>query len=237
MKTKDAYGLGLLAYQEGNHAAQFTVEIDIAETDVWDVATFFRPYDEMPELERRALSMCRGRVLDVGAGAGSHSLWLQDRGFDVEAVDLSHGAAEVMRRRGVGTVLEQDFFAVGGRRYDTLLMLMNGAGIVGTIDRLPMLFDKAGELLNEGGMILLDSSDLIYLYEDEDGSVAIDLNARYYGEIEYEMSFEGRTDEPFAWLFVDFDTLQAAAEDAGWDCRMVCADEHYQYLACITRKR
>lgn len=233
----DAYGMGLMAYMNGDTKAKFTVESDLAETEVWDVATFFRGYKEMPQLEQKALSLCKGRVLDVGAGTGSHALWLQENDFDVEAVDISHGAADVMRKRGLHNVVECDFFAMHDRKYDTLLMLMNGGGIVGTIDRLPMLFTKAAELLADDGQILLDSSDLIYLYEDEDGSVSIDLNARYYGEIEYVMSFGQVRGDKFPWVFIDFDTMQAAAEAARFVCEKIYEDEHYQYLARIYKKQ
>lgn len=229
----DAYGKGLKAYLNGNKKAKFKVESDIAETEYWPVEEFFHTYDTMSELERKAIELCKGRVLDVGAGSGSHVLQLQSNGLEAHAIDISEGAVEVMSRRGVKCVEQIDFFKLEGRQYDTLLMLMNGAGIVGTIDRLPEFFGKVRTLLSPGGQLLMDSSDIMYLFEEEDGSVLIDLDGDYYGELEYTMSFGKDKGEPFSWLFIDFDTLQAAATDCGLHCDKVYEDDHYQYLARI----
>lgn len=230
----DIYGKGLTAYYNGNKKAKFKVESDIAETEYWDVAEFFHNYAEMSEIERRALALCKGKTLDVGAGSGSHTLWLQGESVDVDALDISQGACDLMTTRGIKHVFCDDFFNFANKRYDTLLMLMNGIGIAGTIGNLPKLFAKAKELLNPGGQLIVDSSDLMYLFEDEDGSVMIDLNGDYYGELEYTMSFGGEKGEPFNWLFVDFDTLQAAAAEYGLKCEKVFENEHYQFLAKLT---
>ena len=230
----DAYGKGLLSYLNGNKKAKFKVESDIAETEYWPVAEFFHEYADMSLIERQALALCKGRTLDVGAGSGSHVLYLQNQGVDTHAIDISEGAVEVMRRRGVKCTEQIDFFCLEGRQYDTLLFLMNGAGIIGTIDRLPDFFAQVKTLLAPGGQVLMDSSDLKYLYEDEDGSFLVDLNADYYGELEYTMSFAREKDAPFNWLFIDFDTLQEAAEKCGFMCEKIYEDDHYQFLVRMT---
>ena len=137
----------------------------------------------MPELEVLALQQCRGSVLDVGAGAGCHALALQRRGLQVTALDISEGAVEAMQRQGVRQVLRQDIFQLKGAAYDTLLMLMNGIGIAGTLEGLERFLEHAKTLLRPGGQILLESSDILYMYEEEDGSVMLDRNAGYYGEV------------------------------------------------------
>ena len=231
----DSYGKGLMAYLEGETEAQFVVESDIAETDTWPVREFFHTWDEMSEIERRALTMCEGRTLDVGAGSGSHTLWLQERGVDVAAIDVSPLAAEVMRRRGVRDVICGDFYDhMRDKKYDTLLMLMNGAGIAATLDNLPNFLRRCKSMMSDGGQILLDSSDLLYLYIDEDGSVMIDLNGPYYGELEYTFIYEGQKSEPFKWLFVDQETLKNAAEECGLKCEVIMTDENNQYLARLS---
>ncbi|NDV46609.1 class I SAM-dependent methyltransferase [Paludibacter sp. 221] len=234
--ANDTYGEGLLAYWEGKKNAVFTVESDIAETEKWPVSTFFRSYRNMPEIEQKALSHVQGTVLDIGAGAGSHALWLQQQGSDVTAIDISTGAVEVMQQRGIKKVLRQDFFTFRGEKFDTLLMLMNGIGITGQIKNLPHFFEQAKQLLNPEGKIILDSSDLIYLFEEEDGSVLLDLNGEYYGELEYTFNFGKSKGEPFKWLFVDFDTLCEYAEKSGFACQKLFEDDHYLYLAELTLK-
>ncbi|MBP5366553.1 MAG: class I SAM-dependent methyltransferase [Bacteroidales bacterium] len=229
----DVFGKGLLAYHKGNRKAKFKVESDIAETEYWPVAEFFHTYEQMSAIERKALSLCRGLTLDVGAGSGSHALWLNQNGITTHAIDISEGAVEVMLQRGLTNAQNINFFDLAGRGYDTLLFLMNGAGIAGTVERLPQLLNKAKELLNPGGQILMDSSDLIYLYENEDGSVDIDLAGKYYGELEYTFTFAGEKGEPFEWLFAAPDVLSAAAASCGLKCDVVEQDEHYQFLARI----
>ena len=173
--------------------------------------------------------------MDVGAGAGSHSLWLQERNHKVTAIDISEGAIDVMTKRGVEDVRKIDYFDFKDEKYDTLLLLMNGIGIIQTLDRLPVFFEKAKSLLNEKGIILLDSSNLIYLFMEEDGSAMINLNSdKYYGEVEYRMDFCNHHGIPFKWVFVDFETLKDVAEENGFKCEKVYEDDHYLYLAKLS---
>lgn len=229
--NNDPFGKGLLSYLNGNKHAVFTVESNIAETEDWPVSIFFRNYKDMPQIEKIALSHVQGRILDVGAGAGSHALWLQQKGENVTAMDISKNAVTVMEQRGIQKIVKQDFFHYKEQTFDTLLMLMNGIGITGTLNNLPIFFEQAKKLLNPNGKILLDSSDLIYLYEEEDGSSLINLNASYYGELQYTFCFENEKGMPFNWLFIDFDTLASFAEMAGFSCKKLYEDDHYLYLA------
>ena len=187
---KDSFGKGLLSYYNGNVQAKFSVYSDSADTERWPISTFFRKFENMPKNEQIALSDCIGRVLDIGAGAVSHSLWLNERNHKVTSIDISEGAVEVMKKRGLDDVRLVDYFDFSGEKYDTLLLLMNGIGIIQTLDRLPEFFAKAKELLTDKGCILLDSSNLIYLFMDEDGTAMIKLNSdKYYSEIEYRIDF------------------------------------------------
>lgn len=237
MANNDVYGKGLRAYLNGDEDAFFTVESNIVETEQWPVKLFFRTFDEMPEAERLALENVRGKVLDAGAGAGSHALRMQEQGIATAAVDISEGAVDVMKRRGVKNAVQEDFFHLKGEKYDTILLLMNGIGIVGKLENLPRFFEQADKLLAPQGKILLDSSNILYLFEEEDGSVAIDLAGDYWGELEYTFSFQNEQGEAFDWLFIDFDTLSFCAENHGFSCRKVFEDDHYLYLAELTRAR
>lgn len=232
----DAYGKGLISYTNGNKKARFSVYSNIAATEKWEVGLFFRSFDTMSALEQTALQACRGRVLDAGAGAGSHSLWLQNKGLEVVAIDISEGAVEVMNRRGVAQARPIDFFHLTDERFDTILMLMNGIGIVETIERLPIFFHQCRLLLNEGGCVLVDSSDLLYLFVDEEGEVALNLNDNYYGELQYRIDFANRRGESFNWLFVDATTLSDVAASCGFEMEILDEDDHYQYLAKLTLK-
>ena len=233
----DILGQALLAHHRGAAAATLTVHCSAADDEPLPAAYFFRTLLQMPELERRALDECRGRVLDLGAGAGCHSLELQSRGFEVKAVDVSAGAAQVMSERGVRTVARHDLFAPlppAERPFDTLLLLMNGLGLTGSLAGLDRFLVHARTLLAPGGQVLATSSDVRYLYEDEDGALVLNLNGPYYGEVEYTLSYQGQVGAPFPWLFVDAALLNDAAETAGYAAEFLDEDDEGQYLVRLT---
>jgi len=233
--VNDIYGKALLNYYATPGHQKLLVHSDIAETDEYTVSWFFRSPSEFPELENIALDHCTGRILDVGAGTGIHTKELQNRSQDCTAIDISEGAVEIMKKQGIQNVYLQDFFAIENEKYDTLLMLMNGFGVMGKMEFVQRFFDKAKELLTPNGQIIVDSSDLIHLYQEEDGSVLLDLNGPYYGEINYQMEFNGEKGIPFEWLFIDFGSLQYEAEQAGFKAVKIFEEETNHYLAQITR--
>ena len=187
---KDPMGHAIADFHATGKAAKLRVFSPLLEEDEIPVSTLFRPIDDMPDLEQRALQLATGTILDVGAGAGCHALALQRLGKTVTAIDISPLAVKTMQERGVKDVLEQDFFKLDGQ-YDTILMLMNGIGIVGTISRLPAFFMQVDALLAPGGQVLFDSSDICYLFEDEDGIIDLTGVEGYYGEMTYQMQYRG----------------------------------------------
>lgn len=233
-KKTDAMGRAIAEYYEKGRAERLRVLSPMFDEDEIPVGMLFRSYGEMTAMERKALEMARGKTLDVGAGAGCHSLVLQERLADVTAIDISPMAAETMRRRGVRNVMELDFFDMKGQ-FDTILMLMNGIGIVGTIGRLPMFFRHLDTILAPGGQLLCDSSDISYVFTDEDGTPHYPDTGRYYGELQYRMQYRDTRGEPFGWLYVDADTLKRIAAENGYRAEVVMEGDHYDYLARITK--
>ncbi len=232
----DPMGLAIADYFAHKKATPITVSTNVTVADKMPVSYLFRTEPEMPALERIALKSCRGRVLDAGAAAGAHALVLQDAGFEVTAIDISNLAVETMQKRGVNDARLADFFDYSQGTYDTLLFLMNGIGICGLLENLPRFFNRCRALLNAGGQILLDSSDLIYLYTDDDGSVLYDLNGSYYGELTYKMTYKTVKGQPFKWLFIDFDLLTEKAAENGFKCELLANGDHYDYLARLSLK-
>lgn len=205
------------------------------DDDEMPVATLFRTEASMPRIELEALRRCRGRVLDVGAGAGCHTLALEARGLQVTSIDISPLSTQVRTERGAHDARCADFFADDfGRRFDTVLLLMNGLGMAGTLAGLPALLHRCRELLAEGGRILADSSDLRYVFEDDNGQLQWDDADGYYGEVDYLMTYGTCRGERFDWLYVDFPRLQAIAAACGMRAEMVAEGDHYDYLAEIT---
>ncbi|WP_018477424.1 class I SAM-dependent methyltransferase [Pontibacter roseus] len=230
--TNDPVGAAIQDFLQGEKQAEIVVESNLTEDDVISVSYLFRSEEEMPELELLALDQCRGNVLDVGAGAGCHTLALQERGLEVTALDISTGAIAAMEQRGVRQMLHGDVFALKGKAsYDTLLLLMNGIGIAGNLEGLERFLEHAKNLLKPGGQLLLESSDILYMFEDEDGSVLLDLNAGYYGEVRYNMRYKDQQTGEFDWLFIDPAILQDYAEDHGYTFELLYEGEYGNYLA------
>lgn len=230
----DIFGLAFKDYLEGQTRESILVDINISDTEVLPVSYFFRDYAQMPEWEQLTLDKCRGSILDVGAGAGSHALYLKEKGHDVTAIDVSPGAVHCMQQRGIEKARVKDFFSFKDQKYDTILFLMNGTGMAQTLDKLRDLLSHAAGLLAPGGNIYLESTDLLYMYEEEDGSVMIDLSGDYYGEIIYQLQYKTYRGEPFKWLFVDYENLSNVATLAGLDCELFYKGENDNFIARLS---
>ena len=233
---KDLFGKAILDFQTNNSPKNLITETTISEEDEMSVAYLFRDFNEMPKLEQKALELSRGKTLDVGCGAGSHSLYLQnEKKLDVTAIDISANAIKACQLRGLAFAKETDILDLDSdEKFDTLLLLMNGTGIFGTLKNTSKFLEKLKSLLNPGGQILIDSSDIIYMFdEDEDGAYEVPANG-YYGELEFSLSYKGEKEDSFPWLYMDYNTLQNAAFANGLQCKLILEGEHYDYLARLS---
>ena len=233
---KDLFGKAMFDFQTNNSPEDIITETTISEEDEMSVDYLFRSYNEMPTLEQKALQLANGKILDVGCGAGSHSLSLQnDRNLDVTSIDISEKAIETCKLRGVKNAKVQNILDFEEEKFDTIILLMNGVGIFGKLENCNKFLTKLKSLLNPGGQILLDSSDIIYMFdEDEDGGKWIPSNNDYYGELVFNISYKGEKEEPFDWLYLDYNTLQNAAVANGLKCELISEGEHYDYLARLS---
>jgi 2-polyprenyl-3-methyl-5-hydroxy-6-metoxy-1,4-benzoquinol methylase len=237
---KDLFGKAILDFQTNNSPEDLITETTISEEDEMSVAYLFRDFSGMPKLEQRALQLSKGKVLDVGCGAGSHSLFLQkEKNLEVTAIDISKNAVQACRLRGISDVFEIDILEFNSdKKFDTILLLMNGTGIFGKLEHVAKYLEKLKSLLAENGQILIDSSDIIYMFdeddsEDSDGGKWISGDA-YYGELEFTISYKGEKEAPFPWLYMDYNTLQNAAVANGLRCELVLEGDHFDYLARLT---
>ena len=230
---KDIFGAALLDYQQNQIAEHIIVHSPDFDNDTIPVPYLFRDFAEMPKIEQEALKLATGKILDVGCGAGSHSLYLQNEGFDVTALDTSIGAIECCQKRGVQRTLAENIME-HHETYDTLLLLMNGSGIAQNLAQLPTFLSHLKTLLTFGGQILLDSSDIDYLFRDDDGGYWKNVHTNYYGEIKYQLSYKNLTSDWFDWLFIDFTTLSDYCQRQQLTCRKIATGTHHEYLAQIT---
>jgi SAM-dependent methyltransferase len=227
---KDLFGKALLDYQNGHYTEDIITSTNISDEDDLPLPYLFRAFKDMPKLEQKALKLTKGTVLDVGCGAGNHSIYLQEKGFQVKAIDISEGAIDVSKLRGVlnaevKNVLEET------EPFDTVLLLMNGTGIFQELVQVSKYLTHLKSLMKLNGQILIDSSDIKYMYEDEDGGFWMDAHSNYHGELDYYLSYKGEKEEPMKWLYLDFDTLKLACETVGLKCELVLEGKHFDYLA------
>lgn len=229
----DPYGKACIDYLQGKKQVKIKFDSEIAEMEDIPVSYLFRTYEQMPIVEQVAIKEARGKVLDVGAGAGSHTLKLQSLKYQVTALEISPGLCEVMKQRGVKKVIQADIFKYSGTIYDTILFMMNGIGICRDFEGLKNLLNHLKTLMSKTGQILLDSSDLIYLFIQEDGSIELPLHDAYYGEMPFRVEYNSDVYED-SWLYIDPDNLEDIALQCGLNCEIIQHGEHYDYLAKLT---
>lgn len=232
---KDLFGKAIFDYQTNNSPEDISTETSISEADEMSASYLFRDFKEMPKLEQHALQYVKGTILDIGCGAGSHALYLQEKGFDVTAIDISEQAIEASKLRGLKNASVQNILNLdASKKYDTLLLLMNGTGIFENLASIATYLQKLKSLLKVGGQILIDSSDIIYMYDqDEEGAYIIPATG-YYGELTFTIHYKGETENTFSWLYLDYNTLQNACFANGLQCELLLEGEHFDYLARIT---
>ncbi len=231
-RFQDPIGEAILDFHTSGIDSDIIVASDSCEDDVIPASYLFRSFLEMPEIEQTALQRCAGHVLDIGAGSGTHAQYLRKKGHRVECIDTSPGAVKYMLNQGI-SARNENFFELRHETYDTLLFMMNGIGISGTLENLERTLQQAKSLLKPGGKILCDSTDIEYLYMNDDGSKWVNLHAAYYGDFRFKMRYKAHESPWFDWLYVDFDNLKKAAENVGMKSSKVMENE-YHYLAELT---
>ncbi|PVW16304.1 class I SAM-dependent methyltransferase [Marixanthomonas spongiae] len=238
----DIIGSALLDYYHGNHTEDIVTETNITEEDVMPLPYLFRSYAEMPPIEQKALDLSYGKVLDVGCGAGSHSLYLKEKGLDVTAIDTSRGAVEVCKLRGLNQVAHIDLLQLKHKKFDTILLLMNGTGIFQKLEFVSTYLQKLKTLLAPKGQVLIDSSDIQYMFSSaslsgsdivEDAHVLHPKDG-YYGELEFTMTYKGKKSDPFYWVYLDATTFKKECRKNGFDFQIAHKGSHHDYLAKLT---
>ena len=233
---KDLMGRAIWDYYYQENSEDLQTETSISELDDLPVSYLFRDYQEMNALEKKALDLSFGKVLDVGSGAGSHSLYLQnERKLEVTALDISPKSIEVCKARGVKNAICEDLLQFSEKNFDTVLLLMNGTGIFQSLEQIDQYLQKLKNLISENGQILLDSTDILYMYDqDDDGGVLVPATG-YYGELDYYIHYKGESELPMKWLYLDFNTLKNAAIANGFKIQKIKQLDD-SYLAKLTVK-
>jgi len=231
-KFNDPIGQAILEFSENGFTENITVHSDLCDDDVMPVPYLFRTLDEMPKIEQLALDLCKGDILEVGAGTGCHSKILKHNGFNTLSIDTSKGATDYLSKEGLNSQ-NIPFLNLKGKSFDTILILMNGLGLAGKLENIGTFLTHAKSLLKNGGKIITDSTDIRYLYEDDEGGVWMNLNSQYPGEMEFQMEYKTHKSEWFPWVYIDFETLEHEAKKIGLKATKQLEDENFHYLTTL----
>jgi SAM-dependent methyltransferase len=233
----DPLGSAIIDFLSGNVSTNIIVESNLTEEEEIPTPYLFRTKEDLPEKEIFALSKVHGRILDVGAGSGVHSIILQQAGQNVVAIDISQKCCDAMKQQGIKEVVCKDFFEYqDAEKFNTILLLMNGFGIAGTLNNLENLLLQCKLLLKPGGVIIGESADILYLFEEEDGSCNIDLNSNYYGEMSYRMKYKNEVGNWFPWLYISADLLIDEANKLGFERIDIKHGDEDDFIICLRLK-
>ena len=234
-KSMEPFGLALKEFYEGNKQAKVIFNRDDGLREDLYVFPYFRTEKDFSLIEKQAIALCRGTILDIGAGVGPHSLELQKLGLEVYTIDISFNACEIMKKRGVMKVKCSTVYDLKEMAFDTILIMGRSIGFVENLSGLKKFLNFCKGLLNPSGFILLDSLDVqqttnqIHLaYQNENLK-----SGRYFGEIRLQIEYKGQLGEKFQILHVDPHTLTNTANEVGWSCDILRNEKNGDFLAKI----
>jgi len=222
----DFFGQALLDYYLHTLEAPLILHTSYGPSETLPLERFFHDEDAFSDLDFFALDQARGSILDIGAAAGRHALFLQQQGLNVTVLDISPSCGKIMEESGLKKIIIDDAFHYAEKKYDTLLMLMNGIGIAGDIDGLSQLFHHLKTIITPRGQLLLDSTDISYMYDHAEKPTD-----RYFGELTFRYEYKNKLGKPFKWLYLDQKKLIDVAQKTGWTCQIIFEDESDAYLA------
>lgn len=223
---KDLFGQALLDFYHNRFTPPLLLHNEYGEPEEIPIERYFLQEDEYLELEIYALQQFDGKILDIGSAMGRHVLHLQELGFDITAMDISSACGQLMKETGIEKIIIDDIYNYQGQKYDTISMLMNGIGIAGKLSGLKQLLNHLSTILNQSGQLLVDSSDISYLYENTEFP-----KHKYFGELSFHYEYKDQMDESFDWLYIDQEKLNEIANECGYSCQIIFEDETDAYLA------
>ena len=226
------FSQALIDYAEGNTAHSLILHNSYGEPEEMSIEVFFREAVDLSPLEKLVIESCSGEILDIGAGAGALSVILQQKNQQVTALENDQGCVELMKAMGIQSGVEGDLWHYEAQ-YDTVLVMMNGLGLAGKLDRVPGFLKKCMSLLAPSGQLLFDSSDISYLFEDETAK----KTEGYFGEVQYKYEYRNKSGDWFDWVYVDQNTLKGICSELSLKLEILHTNEYDQYLARVEKHK
>jgi len=239
MEAMELYGVALQDYFNGNKTAQLTIIRKDGHRAIVPISVFFRNATEL-EIDKIALNLCQGKILDVGAGTGEHALYLQKQGYDVTVLDISEGACEVMYSRGIKKIICMNIWKYHPKeKFDTLLILGRSIGLVRNLNGFEKILEKVNTMMSPNGQILLNSIDVRFTDEKDSLNYLKEniKDGRYFGEIKMRFECAGKVSEFTNYLHIDSETLSKIAEQKNWKTDLLYTDEEGNYLAKLNMNK
>jgi 2-polyprenyl-3-methyl-5-hydroxy-6-metoxy-1,4-benzoquinol methylase len=234
VQSWEPLGIMLLDYFKGDQTAECTVLSNVEEDSTLKGSLFFRN-EGISELETIAINHCEGKILEIGAGVGIHSLELQNAGYDITAVEISQHCSEIMKTQGIKNIINTDFFSYEfEQKFDTILLLMNGIGFVEDFKGLERFFLIANKILETNGKLIFDTTDISYATENQKSKASIKKISEYFGIVWYSLLYKNWVGKPYKWLYLDYTMLKKIALKNGFKTRILHENDS-QYLVECTR--
>ncbi|MCT4666077.1 MAG: class I SAM-dependent methyltransferase [Flavobacteriales bacterium] len=227
-KANDPMGLAILEYAQSDVPTQVRVLSPEFDEDEIPLTYLFRTYADFPPNEKNALNIAKGKILDIGAGAGIHSRFLKNQGKEIRAIDISPYSVEYLLSQNISAELVSIFDYQPQESFDTILLLMNGLGIAEKREKLPEFLQKLKSLLSQNGQILIESCSLSYLFDNPEEAQS------HSGEILYQMKYKNIEGLYFYWLYLSFEDLEKEVVKENLKIEKIFQQKNGQYLAKIT---
>jgi SAM-dependent methyltransferase len=240
--TEDAYGQQLLAQYKSRTATTEIIERDDNYIDTGSEAgLYFLEYEQWSPLEHQAIALVKGRVLDIGCGAGRHSIYLQQKGFDVTGIDNSPGAIEVCKLRGLKNALVRPIANVnefGPNSFDTILMLGNNFGLFGDAKSAKLILEKLSRITSSDAQLIAGTRNP-YKTDSLEHLEYHELNrqrGRMPGQIRMRVRYGKAVGEWFDYLFVSPEEMQEIVTDTAWQIKEFIGAGEPNYIAVMGKK-
>jgi len=239
---KDAYGQEVWAFFQKKKSYEI-VERDDGFIDLSGgaPAAYFAEFKDWPKIQKQAIKFAKGKVLDIGAGAGRVSLYLQKQGFDVTAIDNSPLAIKVCKKRGVkhARVLPIERINVfKPSTFDTIIMFGNNFGLFGSFKKAKTLLKKLHRITNPNALIIAESNDP-YKTDDPVHFAYHKFNkkrGRMSGQLRIRIRFRNYIGDWFDYLLVSKDEMKKILKDTGWRIKKFIDSDNYMYCTIIEKE-
>jgi len=238
---KDSLGKALYSYWKGDHRTPHIIRRDDGFVERESLKYYFRKFPQFPSFEKKSLKFVKGRILDIGCGAGRHVLYLQKRGFDTIGIDSSPLAVKVCRGRGCKRVQVMDIFKskFRPRYFDTILLLGNNIGIGGTLNGAKKLLEICRGLASDDGILILTTADVKKMKEKAHKEYYCNRNERlgkYIGTAKFRIEYKNFIGDWFNWIHLEEPVLRRLASKSGWKIDRIFKGKSEDYAAVLRAK-